>query len=226
MPLKVEHKQRSQPYYGKFAYCISFSLPASNCLRLLDHDHINHRFTQLNSSQYYFRKNTEADRLCLHDLCNLLLEYSKDSYKKIISWGYISLYTNDFKMVKKILSASFLKSKHKSVHKADLVLKPGFVLLKNPKFKYRTYLKYCHITEQQRVALKTFFDTNTSDCKPNPKLRETLEHDPKSTVIKNFPTRTWLREWDFLDHNNTSPLLMLNLIYSGICRKTMEIEAK
>jgi len=146
----------------------------------------------------------------LHNFVDLLISTSTE-FKLVTSVNQGWIYTNVVSFIKKIKSLNYLKNKD---YTEAIVSRPkGTIKLQDPKHTHRSYLKSIKLTGQQKQNLINFFANQLNHVRVAPAFNKFLIESP------------YLRTQDyfFIDHVGESWLVMLNLIYPGIIRKTMEI---
>lgn len=146
----------------------------------------------------------------LHNFADLLISTSTE-FKLVTSVNQGWIYTNVVSFIKKIKSLNYLKNKD---YTEAIVSRPkGTIKLQDPKHTHRSYLKSIKLTGQQKQNLINFFANQLDHVRVAPAFNKFLIESP------------YLRTQDyfFIDHVGESWLVMLNLIYPGIIRKTMEI---
>ena len=217
-------------FYGKYRYCITFTLDEANALKSLDHQYIDaiierrilwrevaqQRWTNgvQNAKHTILAKRykdiTDKTSENLHNFANLLISTCTE-FKLVTSVDQGWLYTNAVSLIKKIKSLNYLENKN---YKEAIVSRPkGTIKLQDPKHTHRSYLKSIKLTVHQKQNLNNFFANQLDHVRVAPAFYKFLTESP------------YLRTQDyfFIDHVGESWLIMLNLIHPGIIRKTMEI---
>jgi len=229
-PLQFRPVPKDSYFYGKYRYCITFTLDEVNALKSLDHQYIdaiiqrrilwrevaqqrwtngvqNAKHTILSKRYKDITDKTLED---LHNFADLLISTSTE-FKLVTSVNQGWIYTNVVSFIKKIKSLNYLKNKD---YTEAIVSRPkGTIKLQDPKHTHRSYLKSIKLTGQQKQNLINFFANQLDHVRVAPAFNKFLIESP------------YLRTQDyfFIDHVGESWLVMLNLIYPGIIRKTMEI---
>jgi hypothetical protein len=152
---------------------------------------------------------TEEVEQNLYDFADVLRNSGAD-LKLVVSTDYGWVYTNDLALIDQLKSLRMLTGKRYSEAVVD---RPkNTIRLKNPRHRFRSYLKITKITEQQKDNLINFLTNQQPGIRISPALAE-------------WTTGSFHRTQDyfFVDHNEMSWLTMLSLVHPGIIRKTQQI---
>lgn len=217
-------------FYSKYRYCIAFDLAEANALKTLDHQYIDaiieRRILWREVAQQRWTGNTQSFRQTivsrrwqditdktsedLHNFAEILITTSAD-FKLVTSVNQGWVYTNAISLIKKLRSLDYLSNKD---YTEAVISRPkNTVKLKTPKHTHRSYLKSIKLNNQQKQNLINFFANQADNIRIGPSFNKWLLESPY----------TRLQDYFFIDHVGESWLVMLNLIYPGIIRKTMEI---
>jgi hypothetical protein len=229
-PLQFKPVPKDSYFYGKYRYCIAFTLDEANALKSLDHEYIdaiierrilwrevaqqrwsggaqNFKHTIISKRWRPITDKTSED---LHDFAEILISTSVE-YKLVTSINNGWVYTNNVSLIKKLKNLDYLTDKD---YTEAVVSRPkNTVKLKTPKHTHRSYLKSIKLSNQQKQNLINFFANQAEHVRVAPAFNKWLVESP------------YLRTQDyfFIDHIGESWLVMVNLIYPGLIRKTMEI---
>lgn len=207
-------------FYDQYQYCVLFRQPELSAIRGLDNRHIESVINMRNR----WRTGSSSNRPRigqdvveqLHKTCRFL-KARQDRFKIIFSFEYGYLYTNDTDIIEDIINLPYV-----SIYelKKVVVTRPkDTVVLKNPKHSQRSFMKNRNVTPEQRIHLRRYFDQRDS-IRPGPGFRSWLE---KSELASwNY----YVLDYFFFDHNDDGELLMFQLAFPGIIRKTIPIVAK
>lgn len=222
--------RRTQPWFGNFMLSSKFFLKEASCLRTLNHTHIDHVLDIRKEWGKRVNKNwggswqspfwvsseiTDLDRGNLHKVCDFFLATSI-SYKLTLSGDELHLYSNDEKIFHDLIGLGILDvSKGISISTVDLVGSPGSVVIKSPQHSKRTYLRNKSLDARTIENLKKFLESQES-VRIGPGFAQWLNAKGR------YPSS---RDYYFIDHDDDSILTMLNMISSGITRKTVPITA-
>ena len=216
---------RTDPWYGKYYYCVRVYLPEALALKSTSHSGIDHRITTRREWGRKFTKNpgfwhtewnsveiTDQDVKNLHAMYDFLLD-RRDQNKIMISMDWMYIYTNDHAMIDAVCDLDFL-SKPVKIIRCELQGESGTICLKNPRHQYRSYLRYRKLSQSIAESLRNYLGN-----------QESIRMSPS---LKNWVTGS---RWDivqdhlFFDHDDLSITSMLALISPGITRKTQRIVA-
>jgi hypothetical protein len=228
--LKFNLVKKDRWFYGRFEYCMGFSLAEVNCLRMLDHAHIDEmierrkewrktaqqRWIKRPQNQFAvlglgrnWKPITESTVNNLHLLADLLLTATVD-FKLVVSTNQAYVYTNDQDLIDRLNGLNSLT--HKTFTQAQIARPKNTIQLKDPKHKLRSYFKLCKLTGQQKDQLGMFLLSQQSHVRLSPALLKWIDHPFNRT-----------QDYFFVDYDTETWLTMLNLVQSGIVRKTMHI---
>lgn len=201
-------EDRDDLYYGQYLYQARFFLREAGCLRKLDHDSIDQALA------WRSRWNLTGENLAgittnLHTVCDQLTDL-KDPYKKVIYQNWVYVYTSSFADIAKLTLGPLV---FRGATRANITHPKNTVGLKNPKHKFRTYVRGHKPTQSQIDSLKAFVDAAGDDIRPSPSLRTFL-------IKQRY---LWMQEHFFVDHNEMSIATALALINPKLIRKTMPI---
>ena len=215
-------------FYDRFEYCIRFHLEEVNCLRTLDHAHIDrmierriawrridqslpqsksaHMTTTMLSNRS--NKITHATVKHLHVLADVLLT-TPATFKLVVSvfTGYV--YTNDLTLIDQL--AKLPGMSHLEYNQAVVGRAKNTVALKNPQHQWRSYLKINKLSIEQKTHLKNFL-ANQPAVRASPALQQWMD----AKLIRT-------QDYFFIDYNETAWLTMLSLVQPGLIRKTLQI---
>lgn len=214
--LNIKTEARDRLYYKDYHYSAQFHLQNAPALRYLRHDvideYVEHR-AQIGAYHSWNRAVTDENAQQLHRVCDLFLGF-REPYKKMVYHSHIYFYTNCLEDIESVY-------KHPDVRyfqaaKADVCLPLDVVLLKEPKHKYRTYLKERWIPDDQTPVLRKFLLSRENLYGFTPLFKSRLSEWDRFYTMSHF----------FIDHDDPKDLLMLEMVVPGLIRKTMPIQAK
>jgi hypothetical protein len=228
--LKFKRTIKDRLFYDLYQYSVSFHLDEVSALRELNHQYIDviierrrqwreislQRWTnsvQSNKNIITRRAKDITDEtvINLHALTDVLLR-SRVEFKLVTSVSTAWVYTNDIQLLETLDELDFLIWKNYSEAVVD---RPkNTIKLKEPKHKYRSYLKCVKLTDEEKTHLCNFFANQHGHARISPAL------------LKWMGER-WHRTQDyfFVDHDDESWLVMLSLIKPSMIRKTVELIA-
>ena len=204
-------EDRDDLYYGQYQYQARFWLAEASCLRELGHDKID-RVIAWRHTWLQYRRNaiSEGTKENLHTVCDQL-QALPNSYKKVIYQNYIYIYTNS---VDDIAALGAGPMNLRSTTEVNITHPKDTVGLRNPRHKFRTYVRSHRPTPEQCENLASFISAAGADLRPSPGLKEFLS--PKNR-------RYWMSDYYFVDHNEMSMVTALALMNPKLVRKTMPI---
>jgi len=228
--LKFKSVIKDRLFYDQYQYCIGFHLDEVSCLRELNHQYIDviierrrqwreislQRWTNaIQSNKNIITRRakdiTDENVANLHNLTNVLLR-SRVDFKLVTSVSSAWIYTNDTKLIKQVSELDFLICKIYTEAKVD---RPkNTIKLKDPKHRYRSYLKSVKLTDEEKTHLCNFFVNQQGHARISP-------------ALEKWMADRWHRTQDyfFVDHDDESWLVMLSLIKPSMIRKTVELIA-
>jgi hypothetical protein len=228
--LKFKPVVKDRLFYDQYTYCIGFHLDEISCLRELNHQYIDviierrrqwreislQRWTntvQGNKNIVTRRAKdiTDENVANLHALTDVLLR-SRVNFKLVTSVSSAWIYTSDMKLLEQVSELNFLICK---TYTEAVVDRPkNTIKLKDPKHRYRSYLKCVKLNDEEKTHLCNFFANQQGHARISPAL------------LKWMGER-WHRTQDyfFIDYDEESWLVMLSLIKPSMIRKTVELIA-
>lgn len=216
-------------FYGRFQYCLGFSLDEATCLRELDHANIDEliqrrkqwqEVTQqrwINGRQNTtilsrrWKEITEKTVADLHSVADVLLASAAD-FKLVVSVHLGYVYTNDLALLAKLDCMPELTCKTRT--QAQIDRPQNTIRLKKSNYNFRSYFKTLHLSAQEKQQLVNFLKTQQNFIRTSPSMNQ---------WIKEPFTR--LQDYYFVDHDSEQWLTLISLVYPGIIRKTMQILA-
>ena len=230
--MSINHKfkpvSKDRLFYDKFHYSLGFYLQEVNCLRVLDHAHIDDMIQRRqhwrdiaqmrwmnhsgNLGTIMSRRHKEITAQTvehLHVLADMFL-HAKHEFKLVVSVNQGHVYSNDLEFLQQLDVLPMLE--YKSYGQAQIVRPKNTVSLKNPKHKFRTYLKFVKLSHQQKDHLESFLTNHQNDVRVSPALQRWIDQPLNRT-----------QDYFFVDHDTQQWLTLLNLVSPGIIRKTMHI---
>jgi hypothetical protein len=212
--LEIKTAPRDRLYYKDYHYSAQFYLPHAPAIRSLKHKGIDEyvSYRQGYTTSWNRPVNIE-NTLLLHTMCDLFLAF-REPHKRMVYQSHVYFYTNCLEDLESI--ANHPGVKFFEATKADVCLPLDVVLLKEPKHKYRTYLKERWIPDEQTPILRKFLLNRQNLYGFTPLFKSRLTHWDRFYTLSHF----------FIDHDDPKDLLMLELVVPGLIRKTMPIQAK
>ena len=225
-PVKIERRDRL--FYEQFLYSFQFRQHEVFALRGMPDNLALLKFVELRRSwvgrlSMYKNKNQEcftAESIeNLMSTRDLLVNWPAE-FKFTVTYDWATIYTNDINLVgavarlPHVLPARFVKQ--------AVVDRPkDVVVIKNPKYQYRTYLREHRMTEQAQSQLLSW-------------LLSQQDHDgvlarPSKALLGwlNGSRRSWRHQWCqryyYIEHNDLRYETMLAMILPGAVRKSSRV---
>lgn len=229
-PLIPKYKtvDKDRLFYNRFEYCLAFHLDEASCLRNLSHENIDiwvkRRKTWREISQQRWstspnrtgtvltrrwREITQQTVSHLHCVAEILL-LSGVEYKLVVSVDQVWVYTDHSPLLDRLDQLDFLH--YKTWTKACITHPKNTVVLKHSQYQFRSYLKTCNLTDQQRQNLENFMNNHSTTIRLAPSVQRWMD----------MPCNR-IQDYYFIDHDSMSWTTMLGLIVPGIIRKTVPI---
>lgn len=226
--LKFKPVKKDRLFYDQYHYSLGFYLQEVNCLRVLDHAHIDdliqrrQQWREIAQQRWLnyagnlgtiigrrHKDITEKTVEDLHKLAEVLLN-TKYQYKLVVSINQAHVYSNDLELLEQLDALDILN--YKTYGQAAVVRPKDTIRLKNSTHKFRTYFTLCKLTGQEKDMLGDFLTAQQNHVRLSPSLQRWIDQPFNRT-----------QDYFFVDHDTQSWLTMLNLVRPGIVRKTMHI---
>lgn len=214
----IQSEPRNSLYFGRWHYVIRLHVPEVWLLRTLDdtsiHQRIQRREKYLKtqgpgpiwkdgSLDYVFQTAAE--------LRNLKGDFSH----RIIYTGACHVYTNS---VEDMLTL-FKLHPDAEIRQADVSVPADVVMLKSdPRYPYRTYFRERDLKPNQKQSLWNWVQAQDQDLTPSPATKKWLN----GTSEWHWPYQ-FCRNYYYVEHTDMSHVMMLNLVCTGLVRKTMRV---
>lgn len=158
-------------------------------------------------------KNHVPDEAMLENLLdwNNWLSERQNDIKHTVQSNRCYAFCNSIDHVNEILSRAYVKDP--VVQLARVASSPDEIPMQNPRWQYRTYIKSMRIPSDNRVSLAQMLVKQEGQLEVSTSLRRWFEHGEGRMS----------REYFYVDHDDSSVLLMMNLICPGITGKTYRI---
>lgn len=217
-------RRNTQLWHGRYDHCVRFVMPEASCLRDLDHKLIDKTIKSRRewgqrllrnpgSWMNTWRSNPISDQQVsdLHAMCDFLTTDTRDR-KIMLTGDTVYLYTTDLTLVQDVMSLPYV---NQAEHRQTLVVgSPNTVLLKKPRYAWRSYFRRRQLTIEQKNNLAKFLEAQV-DTKASPAMKHFL----------NSQHQTRIFDYYFVDHNDSGFITMLSLIAPDIIRRTLAITA-
>jgi hypothetical protein len=140
----------------------------------------------------------------------------------MLSVGYISVYTDDDSFKDQLLALAKTISLKMVVRRARIIYPEDAIVLQEPKYRFRTYLRSRKITDKNIETLKNWVQAQGNELRPGPGL----EYFMKTQQGGYFKILNWTMDYHFFDHNDLRYETMLRMVLPVAIRKTVPIVAK
>lgn len=203
-------EDRDRLYYDRWEWSFNFRLEGIWTTRALDHDHLDRR-----AHAPYSRTNGEQV-LNLHHWIDFLRART-EPHKRCISYNYVYFYTNSTTLIADIRVLPYIN--HVSVARARVTLPRDVIVMKNPRNRYRSYLREKSVNRENVMNLRQYLDNNDH-------LRVSQGLVSSLDWMEQYPTQNswWSRRYHFVDHDDPRDLLFLQMIVPNIIRCTLPIQ--
>lgn len=227
---KVEKDDRGSLYYSQYEYCVTLHISNASCLRDLQPVRFEAAIRNAKSWDEQERGGAFQNRgrdvwehtnkeSALRETRDILLEQA-GTYKAVISYNVLSLYTNNRKLADRFIKLDNFAVRLHLVRRAVITKPAGVVQLQESQHGYRTYLRERKYNKDQRDMLLNFLNSREGTLRPCGALMSWLRQQPKY-YLANL---NYSRSHYFVDHDHPNEGTMLSLVLPGIVRKTMPIE--
>jgi len=225
---KFKPVKKDRLFYDRFEYCLGFFLDEVNCLRVLDHAHVDdmiqrrqqwreiaqQRWNQaskplatiLSRRHKEITEKTVAD---LHRLTDVLLATTAE-FKLVVSVNQGYIYTNDLTLIDQLDAMPELK--YVTHSQAQITRPKNTIHLKKAKHLFRSYFKLVTLTAQQKDHLMDFLYNQRDQVRVSPALQRWIDLPFNRT-----------QDYFFVDYDSENWATMLSLVQPGLIRKTMHI---
>ena len=175
-------------------------------------DRIDQYLQRRSSHGLYYRNPNKQDIENLHRFRDFM-DSTDDDYRITLAHEHIYIYTNSQEFVDKLLALDFIDKS--TIISRTLMLEgdPNSILLKNPKHKYRVYLREISISEYESKNLTSYLKSQ-ENIRLGPAFKDWIKSDRKFW---------WVGSYFFFDCDDLKIPNMLALVQSRIVRKIVPI---
>ena len=209
---RIEH--RSQLYHGKYQYVIAMQYNGARYLRSLNYQHVANKY------QHFWGL---AD-MPLHELLDLADQITQlgTEFKRVCSWASMHFYSNNaglFDCLNKLPAIKVI-----DYRTAKVTLEKDRLLLKNPRYKYRSYLRELPVDVKKAQEFLQFVTCRSDylNLDSGSMRRLTLAKTSLLTRASLYP----FARHSYIQHNSLMDLTMIEMVMPGLIRKTLTVEAK
>ena len=214
----IRSESRSSLYFGQWHYVIRIKVPEAWLLRKLDDTSINQRIRRREAylktmGQGPFWDNGSLD--CVFQTAAELRALEGDFLHRIVYTGACHVYTNS---VKDLLTL-FKLNPDAEIRQANVSIPAGVVMLKSePRYPFRTYFRERDLKPNQKQSLWNWVQAQDEDMTPSPATKKWLNGTSEWLWSYQF-----CRNYYYVEHTDMSHVMMLNLLCTGLVRKTMRV---
>lgn len=210
-------------FYGRWQYCMTFTLQEVSALKTLEHSYIDSIIERRVSwreisiqrwrgghthSRHIWDEITPEVVANLHELADMLLATTVP-YKLVTSVNRAWVYSNDLGLFK-LLSAN-QNLLDQNFTEAIITRPKNSIKLRNPKHTHRSFMRSIKLLDHEKTRLVNFFNNQ-----PSIRLSPAFE----AWLMTPFNRS---QDYFFIDHSGESWLVMLSLVKPGLIRKTLDI---
>ena len=231
-------KNRGSLYYGQYEWGVSWRQPYAHLLRdglddfkiekaiasarYWEHQRWKNRWNMDRSkteSAPTFR--SEIDRKVVTDIYATRDLLKDSTHKRVFSLDCISVYVSDPVLRDKLTdfgqTLGFVTLTH-----ANVIYPADTIVLKNPKYKYRTYLRSRHVSDESIEVLRNWLDSQGDEISASPSVWDFI----KNRKSRWYAPNNYTADYYFFDHNDERYPTMLRMVLPVAIRKTVPIIAK
>ena len=210
--MEFDPVSRDRLFYDQFEYCLRFRVMFASLLRCRSSADIPEAAAHRNHwrSSWQGSAVTDSQVIDLMDLHDRLAHFGAD-HQIVIHSGIVYVYSNDTHRLARLSELEYVGQQKGT--QATVDQPRDRVMLTNPQHRYRTYFRDRY---QGTEPLRKFLLTRT-DC---------FSYTTGFRYRLISPHKFFVQRHCFVDHDDPSDALMLNLVCPGIVRETLPIQAK
>jgi hypothetical protein len=150
----------------------------------------------------------------LHQTQAVLTE-SGAKFKLVVSGSYGSVYTSDLNLVNAVCQLPHATIGN--LRTANVTLPRDTVVVRNPKFQYRTYFREREVSTDCKDTLGQWLNSQQGQVRPSPAVQQWLSSSNHAWRSK------YMQRYYYVEHNSLQYETMLSLVIPGYVRKTVPI---
>ena len=108
------------------------------------------------------------------------------------------------------------------MRRANVIYPDEVVMLKEPRFKYRSYLRSRRVTPEEVAILKNWVEAQQGEIQPSGALKQFMNREASRWYLPVDYTA----DYYYFDHNDPRYVTMLAMVLPVPIRKTVPIVAK
>jgi hypothetical protein len=222
---QIKTENRDRLYYDKFCYSFQIRQTEIFALRGLPDavslmKFVHHRkrwmlglINQRNRYDDYFTEQSTDDLVSTLEL----LSNHPTEFKMTVSGDWASFYSNDLTLMDRLQRLPYVKS-GRVIKQAVINRAKDVVVIQNPEYQYRTYLKERKMSQERRQQLLSWIQAQHDQEKVHARASKAL-----LSWLKNSNT-TWRSDWTqryyYIEHNDPRYETMISMIVPGFIRKS------
>jgi len=209
--------ERSQLFYGRYAYSLKFAMVNSFYMRKLTTNFISNMYAVQHRKSFVSRGNFSDPVIQQRhndsvDLAQRLLN-TKVDYQRQVYWGQQNIYSNDLDFLLYLAALPYVKKAE--IRQASVTKPRDRVQLKSSQHRFRSWFRERHYDDREKQLIKDFVLSRLSYFRITPKLHQRLRGDHFFDQPLGY---------DFIDHDSEHDVLMLTMVVPNCIRKTQPIE--
>jgi len=215
---QIQFESRSRPYFNKWLYVIRLIMRDAWLLRSLDpveiHQRVRRReeYVKTQGPGPYWK---EGSLDYVFQTAAELRALESEFLHRIVYNGACHVYTNS---VEDLLTLCKLHP-DAEIRQANVSVPADAVMLKSePRYPYRTYFRERDLTDNQKQSLHSWIQAQDEDLTASPATQAWLNGQATWQW-----KRQWCRKYYYVEHTDMSHAMMLNLVCTGLVRKTMRV---
>jgi hypothetical protein len=219
---------RGSLYFGKYEYVVSLHIEDAWMLSSLSRTMILERIRKRDQykSKIGHQLTSELTKQNIMHAVDVLETLDSTFIHRTYGHHTFHVYTNNIKDVE-ILYRNY--PTESSMKQAVLAYPKDVIMLINqPKYPYRTYLKEKRLSEDKKQAVWNWISHQTPDLVVSPVTEKWFT----DTIIQGYgwgrtpQNESWCREHYFVEHNDLKHITMLAMICPGLTRKTVQVQKR
>jgi len=220
---------RGSLYFGKYEYVVSLHIDDAWLLSSLSRPMILERIRKRDQYKSSIGSQLTSDLTKQNILHAVDVLETLDSKFIHRTYGYntFHIYTNDIKDVDTLFRNYPTES---SAKQAVLAYPKDVIMLINqPKYPYRTYLKEKRLSRDKKQAVWNWISHQTPDLVASPVTERWFTDTTITQGLgwgKASPYSAWSREHYFVEHHDLKHLTMLAIVCPGLTRKTVQVQKR
>lgn len=214
----IRSESRSSLYFGQWHYVIRIKVPEAWLLRKLDDTSIRQRIRRREEYVKIHRQGPfwdDGTLECVFQTAAELRALEGDFLHRIVHSDICHVYTNS---VEDMLML-FKQHPDAEIRQANVSVPAGVVLLKSqPRYPYRTYFRERDFKPNQKQSLWNWVQAQDEDMTPSPATKKWLNGTSEWQWNHQY-----CRRYYYVEHTDMAHVMMLNLVCTGLVRKTMQV---